>query len=337
MSSYHIIGGDTKEYGPIAAEDIRLWIAEGRLNAQSLAKGATDTAWRTLASFPEFADAFHQPPPISPPGVAPGFSAGTASASVNFLERDYELDLGGCITRGWELVKNNLGVFFVGALIYFAVQGAMGMLGNIPLIGLVFSIANFVISGPLMGGVLWLFLRGVRGEPAEVGDVFAGFKRSFGSLFLATLVQGLLIGLVMLPFIIIFVMKFIAAGVNMDPHNFEHDPAAAQQFIKTMVSIVLTTLPVALVCAIPAIYLGTCWKFSLPLIMDKDMDFWTAMKTSMKMVNKHWWQVFGLMVLIGLVNLGGLLACCIGVLFTVPVTFAALMYAYETIFGERKT
>ena len=52
MASYHIIGGDTKEYGPITADDIRLWIAEGRLNAQSLAKSAKDAAWRTLASFP---------------------------------------------------------------------------------------------------------------------------------------------------------------------------------------------------------------------------------------------------------------------------------------------
>jgi len=54
MASYTIIGGDTKEYGPIWREDVLKWIAEGRHNSQSLAKGETDKAWRTLASFPLF-------------------------------------------------------------------------------------------------------------------------------------------------------------------------------------------------------------------------------------------------------------------------------------------
>ena len=61
-----------------------------------------------------------------------------------------------------------------------------------------------------------------------------------------------------------------------------------------------------------------------------------AMKLSWKKVNQHWWQIFGLIILIGLLNVAGLLACCVGVLFTLPVGFAALMIAYETIFGETK-
>jgi uncharacterized membrane protein len=52
------------------------------------------------------------------------------------------------------------------------------------------------------------------------------------------------------------------------------------------------------------------------------------------MVGKHWWQVFGLIILVGLLNILGVLACCVGVLFTIPIGFAALMYAYETIFSE---
>src|SRR5882724_7977662 len=104
MASYYIIGGDTKEYGPIWTEDVRNWIAEGRLNAQSLAKGEGDTAWRTLGSFPEFAELFRT---ATTPGMPPGAAAGAAGApaSTNFLERDYELDIGGCVTRAWDLMK----------------------------------------------------------------------------------------------------------------------------------------------------------------------------------------------------------------------------------------
>ena len=55
MANYFIIGGDGKEYGPVTDADVRLWIAEGRLNAQSLAKGEGDAEFRALAQFPEFA------------------------------------------------------------------------------------------------------------------------------------------------------------------------------------------------------------------------------------------------------------------------------------------
>jgi hypothetical protein len=56
MATYTIIGGDQKEYGSVTADDLRKWITDSRLNAQSLAKEENDTEWRPLSAFPEFAD-----------------------------------------------------------------------------------------------------------------------------------------------------------------------------------------------------------------------------------------------------------------------------------------
>jgi hypothetical protein len=58
MANYTIIGGDKKEYGPVTGEEIRQWIAEGRLDAFSLARSENDTEWRPLSTFPELASAF---------------------------------------------------------------------------------------------------------------------------------------------------------------------------------------------------------------------------------------------------------------------------------------
>jgi hypothetical protein len=76
MANYIIIGGDQKEYGPITADDVRKWIAEDRLNAQSMMKAESDASWRPLSAFPEFADAFaagaatpSAPPPFNSPGI----------------------------------------------------------------------------------------------------------------------------------------------------------------------------------------------------------------------------------------------------------------------------
>ena len=60
MANYVIIGGDGKQYGPVSGEDLRQWLAEGRLNALTLAKGEGDAEFRQLSAFPELADFFSQ-------------------------------------------------------------------------------------------------------------------------------------------------------------------------------------------------------------------------------------------------------------------------------------
>ena len=53
--NYFIVGGDGKRYGPKPELEIRAWIREGRLNAESnvAAEGTAD--WKPLSEFPEFA------------------------------------------------------------------------------------------------------------------------------------------------------------------------------------------------------------------------------------------------------------------------------------------
>jgi prepilin-type processing-associated H-X9-DG protein len=83
MPSYFIIGGDGKQYGPISADDLRKWIAEGRVNAQTKARVEGATEWQSLSSLPELGDAFRgfSPPPL-PAGVAPAKTSGLAVTSL---------------------------------------------------------------------------------------------------------------------------------------------------------------------------------------------------------------------------------------------------------------
>ena len=52
---YHIIGGDGKVYGPKPESEVRDWIREGRLNAESRICRAGGEDWLTLDRLPEFA------------------------------------------------------------------------------------------------------------------------------------------------------------------------------------------------------------------------------------------------------------------------------------------
>jgi hypothetical protein len=65
---FKIIGADQKEYGPVSADQIRQWLTEGRLNAQTRAQRETGGDWQPLSAFEEFADVLRlgSPTPASP-------------------------------------------------------------------------------------------------------------------------------------------------------------------------------------------------------------------------------------------------------------------------------
>jgi hypothetical protein len=278
---YKIIGADGHEYGPVTTEQLRQWIREGRASAQTKIQAEGTTEWKTLDRFSEFADL------LASAGVGGGVppvvgAVDPEALAAQILARDYTIDIGRCIGRGWELVKKDfwllVGVSFVGGLV--ASGGCIPYLG--PIIGL-------VVGGPMMGGVYALYLKKIRGRPATFCDAFIGFSTAFVPLMLTHLVSGLL------------------------------------------------TIVGCLLCILPGIYLGVSWMFAVPLVMDKKVEFWPAMELSRKVVSKHWWLMFGFLVVCGLVALAGVIACCVGVFVSAAVIQAAMMYAYEDIFGAPNT
>jgi hypothetical protein len=72
---YKIIGADQKEYGPVSAEQLRQWLAEGRVNAQTQVLPEGATVWKTLRDLPEFAGATATPAPVITVVPAPGPTA----------------------------------------------------------------------------------------------------------------------------------------------------------------------------------------------------------------------------------------------------------------------
>ncbi len=310
---YKIIGGDQKEYGPVSTEQLRQWLAEGRVNAQTPVQAEGATEWKPLSAFPEFAAMSSSP---VTPGAPPPYGA-QPGLPPDIFARDYDLDIGGCVGNAWELLKSNFGLVFGGVAIFMLIQIGMSGLAQIPIVGIMVSVGSLVITGPMTGGVYYFLLKNIRRQPAEIGDVFAGFRLSFGQLLLGYIVVMLLTGMAMLPGMALMAFPIFTM--------VQHHAAEA--------GLILLALLGFIILIVPAIYLGTSWMFSLPLIIDKQMEFWPAMSASRKLVGKHWWLLFGLMVVCGLINLAGFLACCVGIFVSLPITLGAMMYAYESIFS----
>lgn len=83
---YRVVGTDGQTYGPVPAEQLRRWIAEHRVNAQSLVLLEGTTEWKPLSAVAEFAADLKAPPITAgtPPvmGPLPPSEATRASSKI---------------------------------------------------------------------------------------------------------------------------------------------------------------------------------------------------------------------------------------------------------------
>ena len=100
--------------------------------------------------------------------------------------------------------------------------------------------------------------------------------------------------------------------------------------------IYIMTLLGFILLIVPAIYLSVAYAFTLPLIVDKNMDVWEAMEHSRKTVTKRWFKVAGLMGLLSIILFLGAIPLGVGLIWTVPLMFVTLYgLAYPIMFdGE---
>jgi hypothetical protein len=212
---YKITGADGREYGPVTAEQLRQWIREGRANAQTQAKAEGGAEWKPLSAFPEFADVLGAPSPGmgAPPPSGP-VDANTLAAQI--MARSYEVDIGGCISRAWTLLSGNFWRLVGTSLLIFLLIGGVGgvlrvivnMAFGVPFFVrgvsgwgllrlqwpgiLVSSLWNLFTAGALIGGLYNYYLKLIRGQPATLGDAFAGFSGALVPLTMARVVSAVL-------------------------------------------------------------------------------------------------------------------------------------------------
>lgn len=69
---FKILGQDGKEYGPVSAEQVHLWLQEGRAGATTRAQREGSSEWVTLGALPEFAALLAAPvPTVTAQGMPP--------------------------------------------------------------------------------------------------------------------------------------------------------------------------------------------------------------------------------------------------------------------------
>lgn len=221
MRMYKVIGADQQEYGPLAADQIRQWIGDGRLHGQTRAQSDGSGEWKTLSDFSEFSAALEARAAMSPPAFAETGNSEALAAQI--LARDYHLAIGSCFSRGWQLVQRH---FWLTVCASFLIVLISIVIELIPILG---WIGGLVFSFVFWGGLDWMFLKLIRGEKSGLGDAFAGFSMGFVQLMLASLVSQLLMSvgllLLILPGIYLLVAWFLFTPLLVIDKRLEFWPA----------------------------------------------------------------------------------------------------------------
>jgi len=319
---YRILGSDGNEYGPVSTEQLRLWIAEKRVNSETRVQGE-DGVWRFLREVPELVVLLQPPVLLSPMPV----SSAEALTIPSDFDGDYDLDVVACLTSAWRLFQQQFSTLFGPTMMYVLILFGLGIFGALPYIGVLFSLCSMVIGAPLLAGLYVVYLRVIRGETPPLGSLFDGFRRMFGQLFLGNWAVAIL---TFLPLLAGFIVLFFSVGLTVIM-GFAKGSASWPAF-----AVLAPGLGLILLGAPVTIFLTVNWMFSLPMILDQRVDFWTAMKRSWRQVSRHWWSCLALLVVISILNFFGMLCCLVGLLVTVPISILATMYAYETVIHGRK-
>ena len=242
------------------------------------------------------------------------------ATEADILARDYQVDVGACLTRAWEMFKANAGPMIGASILVYLCLMASNI---IPYLGIVLGL---ILTGPLIGG-LWLFyIKLVRNQPARVGDAFGGFGPRFWQFSLAQLIPSLLaFGMMM--------MFGIVAGLALPAIALSQGGRVGSSSGLPAFLIIFGGFGV-LIAGVVMCYFNTCWLFALPLVGDKGMQFWPALQLSRRVVNKHWWQTFWLLIVSGLLMMAGALACLVGMLVTGPVAVSMIACHYDRVFGD---
>lgn len=237
-------------------------------------------------------------------------------------------DVGDQLSKGFEIFKAEMGNCIAATVIYLLVPGAINFV-----IGLVFSGAAAAIAGadPVLSNLIQqssnipaffiqvffdagytLFLLNlIRRRTVSVGDVFAGGPY-FLSLALNRFVLFLATAIPLIPAAIPLIL--LAVSNPQDPTGY------------VIAMIVLGIIGAVVSIAIYTVVWPHVW-----VIVDRNPGGLKPLQSSVHLTGGHRLEIVLMGLLYWLLTVAGMLACCIGVFFTVPIATLMAGIGYDRL------
>lgn len=246
----------------------------------------------------------YAPPPTPPPPRPPSGGAGGVR-------------IGDWFNEAFERVKPAWVEYFIAGIVVMLCMAVSAVLCYIP---------YFIVGGPLIAGLYVFVAKKMLGMPAEVGDVFKGFRK-FTETMLLWLI---LIGPPLVVMLVVYAGQFAAAmGLGK----------VGEALGAVMGCVGCVGIP--LFGIIYPLVMGTMMIFAFPMVLFRDMDAMSALRASMAKVKPEFmsflllWLACGAVFLVA--EIVGLILCLIGILVTIPVAMCVMVMvqleAFRDLFG----
>lgn len=205
-----------------------------------------------------------------------------------------------CFKEGWELIKDQYWLLFGITLVGAMIGGA----------------SLYIAFGAMICGIFYCYFQKIDGRAVKFEDLFKGFDYFLAGLIVVIFIVVPLIivyAFIYLPFIIAIIM-----GSKLSQSEF--------------ITLLTSSLLIDLIFVVLMVCLHTLLIFSFPLIVDRNLSGWQAMRLSARAVWGNLSGVAGLFVVGFGINLVGMLLFCVGIYFTVPIIIAGNIVAYRKVF-----
>lgn len=180
---------------------------------------------------------------------------------------------------------------------------------------LLISLVTIGICGPPLGvGLYRMLLKRHAGQSVRAGDVFEGF-RYFGVAWGFVLIIMLASMIVVGPLVLVVFLTVQRQGGEQ-----------AATSVNYLVQGVSNLLGIAI---------GTVTLFSMPLIADDRAGAIEALVTSWNTVKTNFWTYLLAYFIFQLISSAGMIACCVGVLFTAPLSMGCIVACYRSVFPAK--
>jgi uncharacterized membrane protein len=179
-----------------------------------------------------------------------------------------------------------------------------------------------ILMGPMMCGIYLTCFARKRREPVEFGLLFKGFD-FFGPSVIATLLHAVPIVVILVPTYLLFYASMVLALVAQGD---EPNPAALLGILGTFSLVVLVVFVLLIIISIG-------FTFAYPLIVDRRLKGFDAVKLSFKAAMANFWRLLAMGLLTGVMGLVGVAICYVGMFLVFPISYGAIATAYEQVFG----
>ena len=243
------------------------------------------------------------PPPPPPPGMPPPPPPppGTPPPAA-LAQRPF--GIGEAISYGWNKYWQNVGVLIVITILIVVINAVVGGIDSA--IGNAFPRAKFT-SGT---------------TTYSIGVGYIVFQ-------IITLVVGAVLAMGL-------IRATLAVAEGRKPEiSMLFGSEGLGSYIVASILVTIGVLVGFIFLIVPGIILWIMWHFfGYVIVENPETGALDAMRRSAEITRGHRWELFGLGLLLIGINLLGLLACCVGLLFTEGITAMTVAYAYKTLSGQ---